>query len=63
MAATPSKHLTEAARQPVLPRLAGLAMSGLHTLLGLTLLFVVGVNVLNARAATCSASPPSAPTN
>jgi TRAP-type C4-dicarboxylate transport system permease small subunit len=48
MAATDGKHLERNARQPTLARLGGPAMSWLHTLLGLLLLFVVGVNVVNA---------------
>ena len=42
--------LEQNARGPVLARLAASAMGGLHTLLGLTLLFVVGVNVMNATS-------------
>ena len=50
MAATEGKHLTQAVQQPAPSGLAGLAMQGLHSLLGLILLFVVGVNVLNAAS-------------
>jgi TRAP-type C4-dicarboxylate transport system permease small subunit len=50
MAAIRDRHPTQAARQPAPSRLAGFAMSGLHSLLGLALLFVVGVNVLNATS-------------
>ena len=50
MSAMGGKLLKQNARQPALGRLAGSAMSWLHTLLGLTLLFVVGVNVMNATS-------------
>lgn len=50
MATIGGKLLEQNARQPALARLAGSAMSWLHTLLGLTLLFVVGVNVMNATS-------------
>lgn len=48
MAAVEGKFLEQNAQQSAPARLAGSAMSWLHTLLGLTLLFVVGVNVVNA---------------
>lgn len=50
MAATGGKHPEGNARQPASARLAGSAMGWLHTLLGLSLLFVVGVNVTNATS-------------
>lgn len=50
MAFTQGEQPIQAPRQSSLSRVAGLAMSGLHSLLGLTLLFVVGVNVLNATS-------------
>jgi TRAP-type C4-dicarboxylate transport system permease small subunit len=50
MATIGGKPLEQNARQPALARLAESAMSWLHTLLGLTLLFVVGVNVMNATS-------------
>jgi TRAP-type C4-dicarboxylate transport system permease small subunit len=50
MAVTSGKHPIQAAGQPALSRLAGSAISALHTLLGLALLFVVAVNVLNATS-------------
>ncbi|WP_309084957.1 TRAP transporter small permease [Chelativorans sp.] len=40
--------LKQTARETAPSRLTGWAMNSLHTLLGLTLLFVVGVNVVNA---------------
>lgn len=43
-----SQLIKQTPQQPTLSRLAGSAMSWLHTLLGLTLLFVVIVNVINA---------------
>ncbi len=48
MAAKGGEGLENYAQQSVQARLAGSAMSWLHTLLGLTLLSVVGVNVVNA---------------
>lgn len=47
---TGGEGLENNAQQPGLARLAGSAMSWLHTLLGLILLFVVGVNVVNATS-------------
>lgn len=50
MAATGGKLVGGNARQPAAGRLGGQAMRWLHTLLGLSLLFVVGVNVMNATS-------------
>ena len=48
MSAIEGEPLKQTAWQLALSRLGASAMSWLHTLLGLTLLFVVGVNVMNA---------------
>lgn len=44
----PSRHSTETSQRQILSRLATGVANGLHTLLGLALIFVVGVNVVNA---------------
>ena len=48
MGAMGGEGLKNNAQQSAPTRLAGSAMGWLHTLLGLTLLFVVGINVVNA---------------
>jgi TRAP-type C4-dicarboxylate transport system permease small subunit len=50
MAAMESRRQEQEAAKPALARAGTTAMSWLHTLLGLTLLFVVGVNFLNATS-------------
>lgn len=50
MAATGGEFREQNPRRPATARLSGSAMNWLHTLLGLTLLFVVGVNVVNATS-------------
>ena len=48
MGSVGGEPLKQQAREAAPQRLAGPAMSWLHTLLGLTSLFVVGINVVNA---------------
>ncbi|QPC86239.1 TRAP transporter small permease subunit [Mesorhizobium sp. NBSH29] len=43
-----SQRLPHPLPRPIPPRVGGIVQNGLHTLLGLVLLFVVGVNVVNA---------------